>query len=209
MSDKQVASSAAVEGKLVAALERLSQAVRTALGSAARGKGLSPLQTQVLIYLLASGDKPNPSDIAARFQITLPTLSDALASLEAKRLITRAVDPNDSRRRVLRLTAKGRRNARSIARWAQAIEEQFASWTEEEKGRLLDDLLRVIGQLQSVGLISVTRMCRTCVYFQPDRYEDPSQPHHCRLLDKPLRLIELRVDCPEYEPGQWTESSME
>ncbi|GIW81263.1 MAG: MarR family transcriptional regulator [Gemmatales bacterium] len=201
MADKQASPPSSVEGKLVAAIERLSQALRTALGAAARAKGLSPLQTQVLTYLLASGDKPNPSEVAARFQITLPTLSDALASLEAKGLITRAGDSTDSRRRVLRLTAKGRRHAKLIASWTRAIEEQFVSWSEAEKGRLLDDLLRLIGQLQAVGLISVSRMCRTCVYFQPDRYKDPGQPHHCRLLGKPLRLIELRVDCPDYEPA--------
>ena len=76
----------------------------------------------------------------------------------------------------------------------------FRNFSAEEKGYLLDALLRLIAELQAAGLITVARMCRSCVFFDPDVHDDPQAPHHCRLLDQPLKLTELRVDCPDYQP---------
>ena len=68
----------------------------------------------------------------------------------------------------------------------------------ERREQALLLLLDVIGRLQSAGAISVARICTTCRYFRPEAHDDPAAPHHCALLDAPLRRTQLRVDCGDH-----------
>ncbi|RMG39112.1 MAG: MarR family transcriptional regulator [Planctomycetota bacterium] len=191
-----------VDARLAAALERLGQAVRTAWVEAGQAFGLSALQSQILVYLLqnAQGARLRPSAVAERLQVTRATLSDALAALETKGLLQRIPSTIDRRARELKLTPQGRRTAAKLSRWNAAMVQVLRSLPAGEKGRLLDLLLRLIAELQACGLITIARMCRSCAFFEPDVHDAPEAPHHCRLLDQPLKLVELRVDCPDYQP---------
>ncbi|GBD36446.1 putative HTH-type transcriptional regulator YusO [bacterium HR36] len=190
-----------LEAKIIAALERLSQALNKALWQVSWSQGLSPTQAQVLVYLLACGQrKVKITELAQRFGLGPPTVSASVTALQKKRLIRRVRDPTDQRIVYVCLTASGRRAARRIAHWTDVLQAEIRTLPQTEQERLLATLLEMIGRLQRAGLISVARMCTTCLYFQRDVHADPRAPHHCGLMDRPLMLAELRVECPDHQP---------
>ncbi len=190
-----------VERKIVAALERLAQAFRVLLWEEAKAYGASPIQLQILLYLLhAPPARCRVSALAQEFDLAPPTISDAVASLAAKGLLQRVPWPADRRGTVLQLTPAGRELAGALTRWTDTVQAALATFSAEEKLLALGFLLRLIAALQQAGAITVARLCLTCRFFQPNVYPDPAVPHHCGLLDKPLPLAALRVDCPDHVP---------
>lgn len=188
-----------MDSQLVLALERLAQAHRSLLWEAAKAEGLTPLQVQALLYL--SSHDPSHcrvTSLAREFDLTPATVSDAIQALEAKGLLLRQPWPQDGRVVWLRLTARGERLARRIASWTHILRQQLETFSLEEKQAALSFLMRLIAALQRAGVISVARMCFTCLFFQPHVHPDPGAPHHCRFLNQPLSLAELRVDCPDH-----------
>ena len=60
-------------------------------------------------------------------------------------------------------------------------------------------LLQLIGELQRNERFPGNRACLSCRYFQPNRHADADAPHRCGLVDAPLPLRLLRLDCPEHD----------
>jgi DNA-binding MarR family transcriptional regulator len=191
-----------VDAKIVAALERLSQVLRVRLREEAWWRDLSPTQVQFLIYLhYRDVDLRRVSQLAREFDLTQATVSDAVASLETKRLVQREQWSEDRRIVTLRLTPEGEKLATTLSGWADPIREHLEPFSPEERETVMHFLIGLIGSLQRSGLISVARMCVTCRFFQQDIHPGEPLPHYCALLDVPLGRANLRVDCPEHEPA--------
>jgi DNA-binding MarR family transcriptional regulator len=187
-----------VDAKLVAALERVGQALRVQMWDTAKQHGLSPTQLQVLLRL--ASDPPARRRIgvlAGELDVTHPTVSDAVAVLRRKGLVER--DPAN-RKAALHLSARGRAVAAGLADWDQRTRERLADLPVADKHATLGLLLDLIAGLQSSGAITVARMCVTCRFFRRDAHPNSARPHHCALVDAPLGSGELRVDCAEHEP---------
>lgn len=189
-----------VDAKIVAALDRLGQAFRVLLREEAKAEGLSPIQIQTLVYLRFLGPA-RASALAERFDLTAATVSEVVRVLVAKGFVAKAPDPTDGRARVLRLTPSGRALADRLSGWADGMRAHLGGHSDAEKVVVMRFLMDLIGHLQRAGVVTVARMCVTCRYFGRDRHPDPEAPHHCNLLDAPLRLHDLRMDCPEHEPA--------
>ena len=191
-----------VDKKIVAALERLSQAFRVLLQEEAQGRGLSPIQARFLVHLLHHGDElGRVGRLAEEFGLSRATVSDAVRTLEAKGLVRRESWPRDGRVATLRLTPAGEEGAARLSGWADVVEEQLGSFAPEEKEAAMRFLMRLISALQGAGVITVARMCVACRFFRPDAHPGSASPHHCALLDLPLSGADLRTDCPEHEPA--------
>jgi DNA-binding MarR family transcriptional regulator len=187
-----------VDAKLVAALERVGQALRVQMWDAAKQHGLSPTQLQLLLRLAT--DPPARRRIgvlAGELDVTHPTVSDAVAALQRKGLIDR--EPA-SRTAPLSLSARGRALADRLVDWDQRTRRQLAPLPVADKHSMLRLLLDVIAGLQRSGAITVARMCVTCRHFRRDAHPNPARPHHCALVDAPIGEGELRIDCAEHEP---------
>ena len=188
-----------VDSKLVAALERVGQALRVQTWDKAKQHGLTPTQLQLLLRL--STDSPGRRRIgvlAAELDVTHPTVSDAVAVLRRKGLVDR--DPS-SRRAALNLSVRGRALAGDLADWDQRTREQLADVPAAEKENMLRVMLDLIAGLQRSGAITVARMCVTCRFFRRDAHPEAAQPHHCALVDVAMGVGDLRVDCAEHEPN--------
>ena len=191
-----------VDKKIVAALERLSQAFRVLLQEEAQGRGLSPIQARFLVHLLHHGDElGRVGRLAEEFGLSRATVSDAVRTLEAKGLVRRESWPRDGRVATLRLTPAGEEAAARLSGWADVVEEQLGSFAPGEKEAVMRFLMRLISELQGAGVITVARMCVSCRYFSPDAHPRSASPHHCALLDLPLSGADLRTDCPKHEPA--------
>ena len=189
-----------VDAKIVAALERLSQVFRVRLREEACD--LSPTQAQFLIYMLYHDvELRRVSQLAREFDLTQATVSDAVASLETKKLIQREQWPEDRRVLTLRLTPDGEKRATTLSHWADPVMVHLERFSSEEKETVTRFLIGLIGSLQRSGLITVARMCVTCKFFRQDVHPGEPSPHHCGLLNVPLGAADLRVDCPEHEPA--------
>ncbi|GAA3130350.1 hypothetical protein GCM10010466_21270 [Planomonospora alba] len=191
-----------LDRRLAMALERVGHVVRTLQWRQAYTRGLSPIQTRLLLHLSGRTRPPRVSDLAAEFDVSLATVSDALAALRRKELIRREPDPADRRGRVFALTDAGERLTADLERWSTPITERLAACGEADKAAALRFLLDLVGGLHDTGVLAIARTCVTCRFFVRDAHDDPRRPHHCRLLDTPFGDAALRVDCAEHQSAE-------
>lgn len=190
-----------VDAKIVASLERLGRVFRLLLQDAAQERGLSPLQANILVHLLYhESHLRRVGRLAGEFGMRAATISDAVASLEEKGLLSREACPEDGRVATLALTAAGERVAEELSGWAEEVKEHLGSLEPGEKEVVMRSLMDLIASLQKADVIGLSRMCVTCRFFRPGTHPGSTSPHHCALLDAPLAGSDLRVDCPEHEP---------
>lgn len=184
-----------IESKIVVALERVSEAFRVLLWSESKDNALSPIQIQILIFLLFhSPEKCKVSYLAQEFNMTKPTISDSIKLLLQKGLIEKFSDPLDTRSYVIGLTMAGKQTAEKSANFAFAIEKPLSTFSEGQKEAMLSGLLQLIYKLNEAGVITVQRMCFTCASYRLQKGD-----HYCNLLQSKLADNELRVDCAEHE----------
>jgi len=157
---------------------------------------LTPIQVQILIFLHThSKDKRKVSYLAEEFNLSKPTISDAVKALEEKSLITRKNNPDDSRSYHIELTKKGKEIAEKTSLFTVELVKPIEQLESNDKENLLLSLLRIIYHMTRTGVITIQRMCWTCEYYRSD--QDQGQ-HFCKLLNKRLLVTDLRIDCPEH-----------
>lgn len=184
------------ESKIVTALERISEAFRVLLWIESKENSLSPIQIQVLIFLLFhSEDKRKVSYLANEFNMTKATISDVVKSLEKKELIEKINEEFDSRSYRINLTQKGNKIAEKSSIFSMKINEPLNKLSTENKENLLLSLLEIIHHLNKNGIITIQRMCLNCQYYFKKKDENK---HFCNLLSKELKNTDLRIDCPEH-----------
>ena len=193
-----------IDGKLADAFERLGHVMRVRLRAVASHDGLSPMQADLLMQLSHRGPA-EVGQLAASLDVRKPTVSDSVAALERKGLLTRNAIQADRRRHMLDLTASGREVAARLAEWRQpfrvALAETDLRGDRTSKTAVYEWLVAVVSRLHQDGLVTQARTCGTCRFFRPDRHKESEYPHHCALLDLPLGGERIRLDCPEHEPA--------
>jgi DNA-binding MarR family transcriptional regulator len=183
-----------VEFRIVAALERLSEAFRVLLWNEAKVLNISPIQIQIMIFIkYHSLEKCKVSYLAQEFNMTKATVSDAVKILLQKGLISKEIDSVDTRSYTMSLTVLGEKTISQAVLFANPLLHSFDTLSETQKEILLDSLLQMIFRLHKAGIITLQRMCQTCQFLQQNE-----SGHYCNLLHKPLLKTEFRVDCPEH-----------
>ncbi len=184
-----------IESKIVVALERISEAFRVLLWQESKVNKLSPIQTQILIFLLFhTNEKCKISYLANEFNMTKATISDSVKLLLDKNLVKKEYDIIDSRSFSILLTNEGKKTAQKSSSFAGVIEKPITDFTDKQKEILLISLLELINKLNEEGVITVQRMCLSCKFYNKNK-----TTHYCNLLNKPLLNNELRVDCSEHQ----------
>lgn len=187
-----------IESKIVVALERISEAFRVLLWNESKENSLSPIQIQILVFLLFhSSEKCKVGYLANEFNMTKATISDSVKTLMKKGMVAKKQDTQDTRSFGISLTTQGKAVASKASVFASSIEKPIASFSSEQKEAMLNGLLHLIHDLNSAGVITIQRMCFTCLNY---KYEGGQ--HYCKLLKAKLKNTEIRVDCPEHEPVQ-------
>ena len=185
------------ESKIVASLERISQAFRVLLWQESKEFSLTPIQVQVLIFLLHhSKEKRKVSHLANEFNMTKATISDTVKTLAKKNLICKEYGQHDTRSYIINLTDKGKDVAEKTSFFTKEIRTPIDNLHQDDKENLLLSLLNIIRHLNKSEVITVQRMCSTCSYYQP---LENGQKHFCKLLNQNLHVTDLRVDCPDHE----------
>ena len=187
-----------IESKIIASLERVSQAFRVLLWNESKEHSLSPIQVQVLIFLLYHSDqKRKVSYLADEFNMTKATISDTVKTLEQKLFIRKEYEQHDTRTYIKHLTEKGKEIAEQTSLFAKEIQIPIDKLHSTEKENLLLNLLDIIKHLNKSGVITIQRMCFTCHFYKTNK-----NGHFCNLLNSSIADNELRIDCPEHKQKQ-------
>lgn len=187
---------------LAAGLEKISLAMKSRTWRREGRAGLGPLQRQVLTLLRAQPNQSaQVSAIAEELVVRLPTASEAVATLERKRLVKRRRSMRDGRIVTVELTAKGARACAPAVGMPNQLATATGALSLTEQVAFLKGLMKVIRTLQEQGEISVARMCISCRYFRPHQYDDAAEPHHCDYVNASFGDQALRLECAEYEPA--------
>ena len=185
-----------LEGKIVVALERISEAFRVLLWQQGKEHGLTPLQLQLVLFIgFHPAEQCKVNYLASEFNVTKATISESVRLLAKKELILKEADPSDSRSYSIRLSNKGQNLAQKTWSFAKSIEQPLHNFPKDQKEALYAALVQLIGELNKANVISVQRMCHSCRF-----YDKGEQHDYCRFLDKPLFKEDIRIDCPEYQP---------
>ncbi|MEO9967902.1 MAG: MarR family winged helix-turn-helix transcriptional regulator [Reichenbachiella sp.] len=181
--------------KVVVGLERISEVFKSLLWEQAKATGLSPIQIQILVFLTYhKSNLCKVSYLAHEFNVTKPTISDAVRVLLLKGLVEKKDAGGDSRSYILGLTKVGNQLIADIEQFAAPVDQEVAKLDNNQLTTVYQTLTELIYQLNQSGVLSVQRTCYLCSF-----YEKKSAGHYCHFLEQKLSDTEIRIDCPEYE----------
>ncbi|MCH9660897.1 MAG: MarR family transcriptional regulator [Bacteroidetes bacterium] len=184
-----------IGSKIVAGLERVSEVFKVLLWEKAKIVGLSPIQIQIMIFVAFHKQQLcNVSHLAKEFNVTKPTISDAIRVLDKKGLIVKDFSSFDSRSYSIVLSPTGEGMVSKTYDFSMPLKKQVDSMPLEELEGLFDTLSQLIYKLNRNGMLSVQRTCYGCKFYQKNKEND-----YCNLLNKELLNREIRIDCPEFE----------
>lgn len=184
-----------ITSKIVVGLERIAEVFKTLLWEHAKTIGLSPIQIQILIFIeYHKQELCKVSHLAKEFNVTKPTISDAVKVLGTKGLIIKDLSTNDNRSYSISLSANGKKIVAETENFANPIKKELDKTDTEQLEVLFESLNKLIYGLNRTGILSVQRTCYACKF-----YENKKENHFCNLLKKELQNREIRLDCPEFE----------
>jgi DNA-binding MarR family transcriptional regulator len=108
--------------------------------------GITPVQAMVLAFL-SEEDRITAGELGKKIELDSATLTGLLDRLEAARLITRQGNPDDRRSIKIHLTPQGRKTGREAGGLIEEANREFlATFTDSEKGLLMDLIKKMRGQ---------------------------------------------------------------
>ncbi|MGY1706677.1 MarR family winged helix-turn-helix transcriptional regulator [Geodermatophilus sp. SYSU D00697] len=134
-------------------VKQLEQAVRARLDEVLRPAAITPLQYTALTVLERSADL-STAELARNSFVTDQSAADMVAVLEERGLVSRIPDPGDRRRRVLRITDRGRE---LLDRFRDAV------------GDLETRMVAPLTPAQAEDLRRYVLLCRTALDHAPRR----------------------------------------
>jgi len=180
--------------KIVAGLERISEVFKLLLWEKAKAIGLSPIQIQILIFIAYhDAHLCTVSHLSNEFNVTKPTISDAVKVLLKKGIVEKDFSPSDNRSYTIILTTSGKKVVSLTKDFSEPLKQQFDSLESSVLENFFDTIVTVIDKLNKKDILSVQRMCYSCKY-----YEKTDSKHYCKLLEQTLLTKDIRLDCPEY-----------
>ncbi len=184
-----------LSSKIVVGLQRISEAFKVLLWEKAKEFGLSPIQIQILIFVSYHKQEfCNVSYLAKEFNITKPTVSDAVKVLEKKGMIQKDYSSPDSRSYSIFLSEEGKNIVSKTETFVNPIKKQLDSIGQSKLENIFTTLSSLIYQLNRQGILSVQRTCYACKFYEKHQTQD-----YCNLLQKELLGQDIRLDCPEFE----------
>lgn len=195
MMNKNLHKDQTVSNKILVGLQRISEAFKALLWEKAKEFGLSPIQIQILIFIENhKATYCNVSYLAKEFNVTKPTISDAIKALEKKEMIVKDYSSSDNRSYTIFLSELGKDTVFKNEDFGKPIHSEIKNIPQKEQENLFSTLSSLIYQLNQKNILTVQRTCFACKF-----YSKTNNKHHCNLLQKELLNSEIRLDCNEFE----------
>lgn len=172
-------------------LERLGALIQQSVRDDAARYGLLPIHIQVLHYLMRANLYSDlPIAIAEYFGITRGTVSQTLAVLERKGLLTKEADARHGRRVHLKLTPAGESVLSNS--WVERV-EQVLGERASEADALESTLRNLLSAMQRVNGQRAFGLCRQCAHFLTEE-----SGARCGLTHEPLATEQTVRICREW-----------
>lgn len=195
MDKKKISKEQTLSYKIVVGLQRISEAFKVLLWEKAKEFGLSPIQIQILIFIENhKKEYCNVSYLAKEFNLTKPTISDAIKVLEKKEMIVKDYSSSDNRSYTIFLSDLGKNTVSNNKNFINPILTQIENISLQKQEDLFATMSSMIYSLNRKGILTVQRTCFACKY-----YSTTTNQHHCSLLEKELSSADIRLDCNEFE----------
>lgn len=183
-----------IDKKIVYGLERLADAYKVLLWEKTKEYGISPIQIQLLIFVSKHHlELCNVSHLAKEFNLTKPTISDAVRVLLSKEFIAKDFSGIDGRSYNLVLTPYGIKLIQKLSEYTAPVIKAVGGLQPNEKADIYSTISVLIDRLNTDGVIQVQRNCFSCRF-----YSGSNSKHHCAFLDKELFTGDLQLDCPDH-----------
>lgn len=131
--------------ELLFAFEKLCRYFRAWYTQEGKRHDLSPVQVQILIYLLRPlPQHRNLTTIAHEFFISKASLSESIKGLMNKKLVTRLSLKSDKRVQYLNLTRSGKKLGGQLGQIPKVLNVPIRSMKRVEKQRLVNGVLNLI-----------------------------------------------------------------
>lgn len=184
-----------ISSKIVAGLERISEVFKVLLWEKAKMVGLSPIQIQILIFIAYHKyELCNVSHLAKEFNLTKPTISDAIKVLDKKGMLLKDYSSSDNRSYSISLSTLGQRLVAETDDFASPLKSQIDSFETNDLESVFKTISELIYKLNRIGILTVQRTCYACKFYQKNNASD-----YCSLLEKQLLSQDIRLDCPEFD----------
>jgi DNA-binding MarR family transcriptional regulator len=181
--------------KIVYGLERLSEVFKTLLWDKAKKHGISPIQIQLLLFISEHSEQLcNVSKLAREFNLTKPTVSDAIKVLNNKGFLIKDYSSTDQRSYSLGLSNSGKQLMKDISDYNQLVKKALRKESPSALTGMFSTLSKLIFELNQMGVLKVQRTCFACRF-----YTSKNKEHYCNLLETNLKSDEIRLDCQEFE----------
>lgn len=189
-----------VRYKIIAGLDRVSQALRSMMWEHGKSLGLTPIQIQCLVFLkYHDAGKRRAGQLAKELDVTPATISQAIRVLIKKDYLEKQPLADDARIQVIELTSAGKAICAKVENWANGLLPHLEQLSPAEEQTILSFLMGLISALQQSGQITVARQCNTCRFFRTGDSTSEKQAFYCKLLEQEMSTTDLRVDCAEHE----------
>jgi DNA-binding MarR family transcriptional regulator len=178
--------------RTLAQLERLARLTR----SASHTQGLNAAQWEALRYLSRCNRFSNsPMALAHYLGATKGTVSQTVAALVKKNVITKVTRSGNGRSVVLMLTDQGEKilDDDPLLDLAEAI-RNLGGKTQRRFARGIDELLSSERQRQNQPAFGA---CQNCRYFREKGSGETLAPHLCMKMEQALSEAESKLICVE------------
>jgi len=172
-------------------LERLGALIQQSVRDDATRHGLQPIHIQVLHYLVRANRYSDlPIAIAEYFGITRGTVSQTLAVLERRGLLTKEPDARHGKRVHLKLTRAG--ESVLSESWVERVEQALCE-RDVEATALESTLRNLLAAMQRVNGQRAFGLCRQCAHFLTEE-----NGARCGLTHEPLATEQTVRICREW-----------
>lgn len=130
-------------GPLIATIYELQSAW---LEPRLKSAGIRWTTFQLLATILGAGDEASQAEVARRLAVSPATLSESVQIHVEKGLITQEAAPKDRRKKVLRLTAAGKKKMSSVGKHVQELETQLTQGISPKDLQLIETSLGKIAE---------------------------------------------------------------
>jgi len=190
-----------ISARIVTSIGRIASVMRSGMWEFATAENLNPAQAEILQLLHARSSGVRISWLAAQLSISVASVSDSVSTLVTKGLVRKAKAADDGRATALFLTDTGAALAKRIGSAVSFADDAAAALPPTMQVELLTGLLKLIAQLHKTERFPELRACLSCSHFEPNKYPGQAAPHHCALVNAPLPISFIRIDCAEHAPA--------
>jgi DNA-binding MarR family transcriptional regulator len=176
-------------------LYRIAQGIETMVRRQGASLGLSRLGVQALLFLSnAHPSSRTIGSISRRFSVTPATATRLVDALERKGLAERARLKEDRRSVRVELTEEGQAVITRIVDIGEELKSLVDHLPQRDQQPLSQSLMEILRVMQQADYVTVSGICRTCAFFQPNAYPGEAKPHLCTLTAEGLSEEETYLE---------------